>query len=132
MMSDWHMPEICWFQQICLFWKSHRNPVLKMLLISIGSSKTNMALLHARQGKKVCYHTLSRMESSIVPQKNAGYFYQISDVFHALYVTVFNITDIFLIRQLYLLLPKEDLRLYVRNVHKQLLLCRLVFLSQAF
>lgn len=42
------------------------------------------------------------------------------------------ITDIFLIHQLCQLLPKEDLHLYVRSVRKQLLLCRSVFLSQAF
>ena len=65
MMSDWHMPEICWFQQICLFWKSHRNPVLKMLLISIGSSKTNMALLHARQDNKADKSASNSLNPSI-------------------------------------------------------------------
>ena len=65
MMSDWHMPEICWFHQICLFWKSHRNPVLKMLLISIGSSKTNMALLHARQDNKADKSASNSLNPSI-------------------------------------------------------------------
>ena len=65
MMSDWHMPEICWFHQICLFWKSHRNPVLKMLLISIGSLKTNMALLHARQDNKADKSASNSLNPSI-------------------------------------------------------------------
>ena len=59
------MPEICWFHQICLFWKSHRNPVLKMLLISIGSSKTNMALLHARQDNKADKSASNSLNPSI-------------------------------------------------------------------